>query len=87
MADTESIVAALESMMAAPETRSIENPALAVSPALLDGLWGYGPTRSGVQINEDTSLTFSAVRQLCGGLAAAAITYGVGRLIGVAVTG
>src|SRR3984885_12562538 len=33
------------------------------------------------------SFAFSAVRQLCAGLAAAAITYGIGRLIGVAVTG
>jgi len=42
---------------------------------------------AGTSLFTGRSLTFSAVRQLCGGLAAAAITYGVGRLIGVAVTG
>ena len=61
--EIESAAAALHAMTAPEliEQRSVENPALAVSPALLDGLWGYGPTRSGVQINEDTSLTFTAV--------------------------
>ena len=61
--EVDEIAARLQSMTAeAPaETRSVENPALAVSPALLDGIWGYGPTRSGVQINEDTALTFTAV--------------------------
>ena len=42
---------------------------------------------AGTSLFTGRSFAFSAVRQLCGGLAAAAITYGIGRLIGVAVTG
>lgn len=54
----------LESAEVAPatfETRSLENPNLPVSPAILDSLIGYGPTRSGVQINEHTATTMTAV--------------------------
>jgi len=43
------------------EPRSIEYPTFSVNPALLDGIWGYGPTRSGVQINENTAMTYTAV--------------------------
>src|SRR5579863_1532738 len=42
---------------------------------------------AGTSLFTGRSFVFSAARQLAGGLAAAAITYGVGRLIGVAVTG
>jgi VIT1/CCC1 family predicted Fe2+/Mn2+ transporter len=42
---------------------------------------------AGTSLFTGRSFAFSAARQLCGGLAAAAITYGIGRLIGVAVTG
>ena len=42
---------------------------------------------AGTSLFTGRSVAFSAARQLVGGLAAAAITYGIGRLIGVAVTG
>jgi vacuolar iron transporter family protein len=42
---------------------------------------------AGTSLFTGRSFAFSAARQLFGGLAAAAITYGIGRLIGVAVTG
>ncbi len=42
---------------------------------------------AGTSLFTGRSFAFSALRQLGGGLAAAAITYGIGRLIGVAVTG
>jgi VIT1/CCC1 family predicted Fe2+/Mn2+ transporter len=42
---------------------------------------------AGTSLFTGRSVAFSAMRQLVGGLAAAAITYGIGRLIGVAVTG
>jgi VIT1/CCC1 family predicted Fe2+/Mn2+ transporter len=42
---------------------------------------------AGTSLFTGRSFAFSATRQLCGGLAAAVITYGIGRLIGVAVTG
>ena len=42
---------------------------------------------AGTSLFTGRSFVFSAARQLGGGLAAAAITYGIGRLIGVAVTG
>jgi VIT1/CCC1 family predicted Fe2+/Mn2+ transporter len=42
---------------------------------------------AGTSLFTGRSFAFSAIRQLGGGLAAAAITYGIGRLIGVAVTG
>jgi VIT1/CCC1 family predicted Fe2+/Mn2+ transporter len=42
---------------------------------------------AGTSLFTGRSFAYSAMRQLGGGLAAAAITYGVGRLIGVAVTG
>ncbi|MBV9551238.1 MAG: VIT1/CCC1 transporter family protein [Alphaproteobacteria bacterium] len=42
---------------------------------------------AGTSLFTGRSFAFSAARQLCGGLAAAAITYGIGRLVGVAVTG
>jgi VIT1/CCC1 family predicted Fe2+/Mn2+ transporter len=42
---------------------------------------------AGTSLFTGRSFAFSAARQLGGGLAAAAITYGIGRLIGVAVTG
>jgi VIT1/CCC1 family predicted Fe2+/Mn2+ transporter len=42
---------------------------------------------AGTSLFTGRSFAFSAARQLLGGLAAAAITYGIGRLIGVAVTG
>jgi VIT1/CCC1 family predicted Fe2+/Mn2+ transporter len=42
---------------------------------------------AGTSLFTGRSFAFSAARQLCGGLGAAAITYGVGRLIGVTVTG
>ena len=42
---------------------------------------------AGTSLFTGRSLPFSAARQLGAGLAAAAITYGIGRLIGVAVTG
>ena len=39
------------------EARSLENPTFQVNPSQLDMIWGYGPTRSGVQINEHTAMT------------------------------
>jgi VIT1/CCC1 family predicted Fe2+/Mn2+ transporter len=42
---------------------------------------------AGTSLFTGRSFAFSAMRQLAGGLAAAAITFGVGRLIGVAMTG
>lgn len=42
---------------------------------------------AGTSLFTGRSFAYSAMRQLAGGLAAAAITFGVGRLIGVAVTG
>ena len=42
---------------------------------------------AGTSLFTGRSFAFSAARQLGSGLAAAAITYGIGRLIGVAVTG
>ena len=42
---------------------------------------------AGTSLFTGRSFAYSAMRQLLGGLAAAAITYGIGRLIGVAVTG
>ena len=42
---------------------------------------------AGTSLFTGRSFAYSALRQLCGGLAAALITYCVGRLIGVAVTG
>jgi vacuolar iron transporter family protein len=42
---------------------------------------------AGTSLFTGRSFAYSAIRQLLGGFAAAAITYGVGRLIGVAVTG
>jgi len=42
---------------------------------------------AGTSLFTGRSFAFSAMRQLGSGLAAAAITYGIGRLIGVAVTG
>jgi vacuolar iron transporter family protein len=42
---------------------------------------------AGTSLFTGRSFAFSAMRQLGGGFAAAAITYGIGRLIGVAVTG
>jgi VIT1/CCC1 family predicted Fe2+/Mn2+ transporter len=42
---------------------------------------------AGTSLFTSRSFAYSALRQLSGGLAAAAITYGIGRLIGVAVTG
>jgi VIT1/CCC1 family predicted Fe2+/Mn2+ transporter len=42
---------------------------------------------AGTSLFTGRSFAFSATRQLVAGLAAAAITYGIGRLIGVAVTG
>lgn len=41
--------------------RSVENPTVPVSPSMLDSLLTYGPTRSGVQVNEQTAMTFAAV--------------------------
>jgi VIT1/CCC1 family predicted Fe2+/Mn2+ transporter len=41
---------------------------------------------AGTSLFTGRSVAFSAMRQLVGGLAAAAITYGIGRLIGVAVS-
>ena len=60
--EIESAAAALHAMTAPEliEQRSVENPALAVSPALLDGLWGYGPTRSGVQEIQVSSVCIEA---------------------------
>jgi vacuolar iron transporter family protein len=60
-------------------------PAVAASVALSGlALMAIG---AGTSLFTGRSFAFSALRQLGGGLAAAAITYGVGRLIGVAVTG
>jgi HK97 family phage portal protein len=42
-------------------TRSIENPSVPISAAQLAALISFGPTRSGVQVTEQTALTFSAV--------------------------
>jgi len=42
---------------------------------------------AGTSLFTGRTFAYSAARQLFGGLAAAAITYGIGRLIGVAVTG
>lgn len=42
---------------------------------------------AGTSLFTGRSVAFSAMRQLVGGLAAAVITYGIGRLIGVAMTG
>jgi hypothetical protein len=66
MQDTEEIAQRLHAMVdgGAPqpmETRSIENPNVPITPEQLSMIWGYGPTRSGVQINEHTALTYSAV--------------------------
>jgi HK97 family phage portal protein len=62
--ETEDIAARLHAMTdttAFAESRSLENPATPVSAEQLASLIGYGPTRSGVQINEQTALTYSAV--------------------------
>jgi HK97 family phage portal protein len=48
--------------LAAEEQRSIlESSVVPVNPQQLDVAWGLGPTRSGVQINERTALTYVAV--------------------------
>ncbi len=43
------------------ENRSIENPNVPINMEQLAMLLSMGPTKSGVQINEATALTFSAV--------------------------
>ncbi|MFZ2003943.1 MAG: VIT1/CCC1 transporter family protein [Stellaceae bacterium] len=58
--------------------------AVAVS-VLLSGL-ALMAIGAGTSLFTGRSFAYSAMRQLVGGLAAAAITYGVGRLIGVAVS-
>lgn len=58
MTETEYYAAQLEQMV---EQRSLENPAMPVSPQQLDLIWGYGPTRAGVQISEHSALTIVAV--------------------------
>ena len=60
-------------------------PAVAAS-VVLSGL-ALMAIGAGTSLFTGRSFAFSAGRQLGGGLAAAAITYGIGRLIGVAVTG
>jgi VIT1/CCC1 family predicted Fe2+/Mn2+ transporter len=65
--------------------------ALGGTAALSMSLAGSGAALAligaGTTIFTGRSLWFSAVRQLLVGLSAAAVTYGVGRLIGAAVTG
>ena len=60
-------------------------PAVAAS-VVLSGL-ALMAIGAGTSLFTGRSFAYSAMRQLVGGLAAAAITYGVGRLIGVAVAG
>jgi HK97 family phage portal protein len=43
------------------DTRSIENPNVPITAEQLALLSSFGPTKSGVQVNEQTALTFSAV--------------------------
>jgi VIT1/CCC1 family predicted Fe2+/Mn2+ transporter len=60
-------------------------PAVALSVVLSGmALMAIG---AGTSLFTGRSFAFSATRQLGSGLLAAAITYGIGRLIGVAVTG
>jgi vacuolar iron transporter family protein len=60
-------------------------PAVGVS-VVLSGL-ALMAIGAGTSLFTGRSFAFSAMRQLGGGFAAAAITYGIGRLIGVAITG
>jgi len=60
-------------------------PAVATS-VVLSGL-ALMTIGAGTSLFTGRSFVFSAARQLGGGFAAAAITYGIGRLIGVSVTG
>jgi VIT1/CCC1 family predicted Fe2+/Mn2+ transporter len=61
--------------------------ALAGTPALLASVAALALIGAGTTLFTGRSLWFSATRQLLVGLAAAGVTYGVGRLIGAAVTG
>jgi len=50
------------SILAAPfERRSLENPNVPISAYQLSDIFGGGPTRAGVQVNEKTALTYMAV--------------------------
>jgi len=64
----------------------LDGLAAVAASAVLSGL-ALSAIGAGTSLFTGRPLVFSAARQLAGGLAAAAITYGVGRLIGVAVTG
>jgi VIT1/CCC1 family predicted Fe2+/Mn2+ transporter len=60
-------------------------PAVFVSVALSTiGLFGIG---AAITLFTGRSVLFSGARQVVIGLAAAAITFGIGRLLGVAVAG
>ena len=60
-------------------------------PALIASLAASGVALlligGGTALFTGRGVWFSAVRQLLVGLAAAGVTYGIGRLIGVALTG
>ena len=64
--------------------------ALAGTPALIASLIASGAALAligaGTTLFTGRSLWFSAARQLLVGLAAAGVTYGVGRLIGAVIT-
>ncbi|HEV2186398.1 MAG TPA: VIT1/CCC1 transporter family protein, partial [Stellaceae bacterium] len=64
----------------------LEGIAAIATSAALSGL-ALMAIGAGTSLFTGRSFAFSAARQLFSGLAAAAITYGIGRLIGVAVTG
>src|SRR5438128_1033785 len=56
------IATSYEFAIAAEERAAmIQSSVVPVSPSQLDLSWGLGPTRSGVQINERTALTYTAV--------------------------
>ena len=65
--------------------------ALAGMPALIASVGASGAALAligaGTTLFTGRSLWFSATRQLLVGLAAAGLTYGVGKLIGAAITG
>jgi HK97 family phage portal protein len=54
-------VSSADFALAAEERAILESPNIPISPANLDLAWGLGPTRSGVQINERTAMSYVAV--------------------------
>lgn len=56
-----SIFSSLLSFFHAEKRIGAENPNMPISASVLDSIWSYGPTRSGVQVNEFSALTFAAV--------------------------